>query len=154
MRKKSPRILAVVAAVLFSLFSAFAQERTITGVVSDQNGNPLPNATITVKGDSRAAVSNASGAYTINVPAAAKALVFSYVGAQPREVALDGKSILSVTLEIADTKLSEVVIIGYGNAKRANLTTAQTSVSAKEIERTINTTVEQAIQGRAAGVYV
>jgi len=154
MRKKSPRILAAVAAVLFSLFSAFAQERTITGVVSDQNGNPLPNATITVKGDSRAAVSNASGAYTINVPAAAKALVFSYVGAQPREVALDGKSILSVTLEIADTKLSEVVIIGYGNAKRANLTTAQTSVSAKEIERTINTTVEQAIQGRAAGVYV
>ena len=154
MRKKSPRIFAAVAAILFSALSVFSQERTITGTVSDQDGNPLPNATITIKGRSASAISRANGTFTINVPADAKALVVSYVGAQPKEIDIDGKTIINATLEIADTKLSEVVVIGYGNAKRANLTSAQTSVSAKDIERTINTTVEQAIQGRAAGVYV
>ena len=53
-----------------------------------------------------------------------------------------------------NSALDEVVVIGYGNAKEANLTAAQSTVSAKDIEKTVNTTIEQAIQGRAAGVYV
>lgn len=154
MRKKSPRVFAAVAAILFSTLSVFAQDRTVTGVVTDQNNSPLPNATISIKGRPTSVVSRPNGTFAITVPSDAKTLVFSYVGAVPKEVDVDGRTNISVSLEILDTKLSEVVIIGYGNAKRANLTSAQTSVSAKEIERTINTTVEQAIQGRAAGVYV
>ncbi len=154
MRKKSPRIFAVVAAILLSTFSLFAQDRTITGVVADREGNPLPNATITIKGRATSVVSRANGTFTISVPPDAKVLVVSYVGAQPVEVTLDGKTHFPISLDMTDTKLSEVVVIGYGNTKRVNLTSAQTSVSAKEIEKTINTTVEQAIQGRAAGVYV
>lgn len=154
MRKKSPRIFAVVAAILLSTFSLFAQDRTITGVVADREGNPLPNATITIKGRATSVVSRANGTFTISVPPDAQVLVVSYVGAQPVEVTLDGKTHFPVSLDMTDTKLSEVVVIGYGNTKRVNLTSAQTSVSAKEIEKTINTTVEQAIQGRAAGVYV
>lgn len=154
MRKKSPRIFAVVAVILLSTFSLFAQDRTITGVVADREGNPLPNATITIKGRATSVVSRANGTFTISVPPDAQVLVVSYVGAQPVEVTLDGKTHFPVSLDMTDTKLSEVVVIGYGNTKRVNLTSAQTSVSAKEIEKTINTTVEQAIQGRAAGVYV
>ena len=154
MRKKSPRIFAVVAVILLSTFSLFAQDRTITGVVADREGNPLPNATITIKGRATSVVSRANGTFTISVPPDAQVLVVSYVGAQPVEVNLDGKTHFPVSLDMTDTKLSEVVVIGYGNTKRVNLTSAQTSVSAKEIEKTINTTVEQAIQGRAAGVYV
>ncbi len=154
MRKKSPRIFAAVAAILLSTFSLFAQDRTITGVVADREGTPLPNATITIKGRAASVVSRANGTFTISVPPEAKVLVVSYVGAQPVEVTLDGKTHFPVSLDMTDNKLSEVVVIGYGNTKRVNLTSAQTSVSAKEIEKTINTTVEQAIQGRAAGVYV
>ncbi len=154
MRKKSPRIFAAVAAILLSTFSLFAQDRTITGVVADREGTPLPNATITIKGRAASVVSRANGTFTISVPPDAKVLVVSYVGAQPVEVTLDGKTHFPVSLDMTDNKLSEVVVIGYGNTKRVNLTSAQTSVSAKEIEKTINTTVEQAIQGRAAGVYV
>src|SRR5690606_540447 len=120
----------------------------------DREGNPLPNATITIKGRATSVVSRANGTFTISVPPDAQVLVVSYVGAQPVEVTLDGKTHFPISLDMTDTKLSEVVVIGYGNTKRVNLTSAQTSVSAKEIERTINTTVEQAIQGRAAGVYV
>jgi TonB-dependent SusC/RagA subfamily outer membrane receptor len=73
---------------------------------------------------------------------------------QPREVSIGKADVLTVSLAPATASMSDVVVVGYGNAKRANLTAAQVSVSAKDIEKTVNTTVEQAIQGRAAGVYV
>ncbi|RYF92182.1 MAG: TonB-dependent receptor, partial [Chitinophagaceae bacterium] len=154
MRKISPRVFAVVMAILLSTLHVFAQNRTVTGIVSDQNGNRLANATITIKGESAATATDNNGVFSISVPSSAKALVISYVGAQSQEVDIAGKTSVITALEITDTKLNEVVVIGYGNAKRANLTAAQTTVSAKDIEKTINTTIEQAIQGRAAGVYV
>ncbi len=141
-------------AILLSTFSLFAQNRTITGTVSDQNGNRLANATVSVKGESTAVATNANGVFSLSVPANATTLVISYVGAQSREISITNKSAIVASLELADTKLNEVVVIGYGNAKRVNLTASQTSVSAKEIEKTINTTIEQAIQGRSAGVYI
>jgi TonB-dependent starch-binding outer membrane protein SusC len=154
MRKRSPRIIAVAMAILLSTFSLFAQNRTITGTVSDQNGNRLANATVSVKGESTAVATNANGVFSLSVPANATTLVISYVGAQSSEISITNKSAIVASLELADTKLNEVVVIGYGNAKRVNLTASQTSVSAKEIEKTINTTIEQAIQGRSAGVYI
>lgn len=154
MRKRSLRVVAVVMAILLSTFSLFAQNRTITGTVSDQNGNRLANATVSIKGGNTAVATNANGVFSISVPANATTLVISYVGAETREISIRDKSAIVASLEMADTKLNEVVVIGYGNAKRANLTAAQTTVSAKDIEKTINTTIEQAIQGRAAGVYV
>src|SRR5688572_9856738 len=73
----------------------------------------------------------------------------------PPEIAIGNQSDFRVTmLPTTATTLTDVVVVGYGTARKANLTTAQTSVGTREIERTINTTVEQAIQGRAAGVYV
>lgn len=154
MRKRSPRIIAVAMAILLSTVSLFAQNRTITGTVSDQNGNRLANATVSVKGESTAVATNANGVFSLSVPANATTLVISYVGAQSREISINNRSAIVAALELADTKLNEVVVIGYGNAKRVNLTASQTSVSAKEIEKTINTTIEQAIQGRSAGVYI
>lgn len=151
------RFLRVIVMILVSvLFSSiiFAQTRVISGMVADQNGKPLVNATISVKGGKAFATSDVNGAFKIAVNNDATKLQISYVGAQPREISIEGKSEITATLEITDTKLDEVVVIGYGKAKRANLTGAQTTVSSKDIERTVNTTVEQAIQGRAAGVYI
>jgi TonB-dependent starch-binding outer membrane protein SusC len=76
------------------------------------------------------------------------------VGMQPRTVPVGSGDVVTVSLTPAQGAMADVVVVGYGRARRANLTTAQASVSAKDIEKTVNTTVEQALQGRAAGVYV
>lgn len=145
--------LLLFAFVLFFITS-WSQGRTITGTVLDDKGTPLSGATVTVKNTEVSTSTNASGVFTISVPANGKTLAVSFVGMQPKEVAIGTGNVISVTLTGNATTMSDVVVVGYGRARRANLTTAQTTVSAKDIERTVNTTVEQAIQGRAAGVYV
>lgn len=152
---KLPRALVLLCTILFSSSIILAQERTITGTIKDEKGEPLVGATITVKGAANVtAVSQADGTFRIAVPATAKRIEVSYVGMIPQDISIENRNSVSVSLIVADNSLNEVVLIGYGSAKRANLTTAQTSVSSKELERTINTTLEQAIQGRAAGVYI
>lgn len=133
--------------------SAFSQLREITGIVSDKLGSPLTRATVTIKGEKANAVTDANGLFKITVNNPNAILVISYVGAKSIEVATAGKSNILVSLDV-DTKLGEVVVIGYGKTRRANLTSSQTTISSKEIDKTLNTTLEQAIQGRSAGVYV
>lgn len=153
-KKRLTKVIALFVLVTFSFSLAFAQNRTLTGVVSDQSGAVLASATVTVKGSKIATVTDANGSFRLSVPSSARVLVISYVGAQPKEVSIEGKTTFAISIDVTDTKLSEVVVIGYGRSRRSNLTSAQTSVSAKDIEKTVNTTIEQAIQGRAAGVYV
>lgn len=137
-----------------SFLTSFSQERKITGTVTDDKGAPVADATVSIKNTTANAVTNATGAFTINVPANGKTLVVSYVGMQPRETAIGTGDNFNISLVRASNTLSDVVVVGYGTAKRANLTSAQTTVTAKDLDRTVNTTVEQAIQGRAAGVYI
>lgn len=147
-------VLMFFLAALFSSQDSLAQNKEISGVVSDQNGAPLSGATVTQKGTKNSVVSDANGTFKIAVPAGATTLVISYVGAKDQEVSITGKTSVLVSMDLSNNKLNEVVVIGYGKARKANLTTAQTTVSAAEINQTVNTTLEQAIQGRAAGVYV
>jgi TonB-linked SusC/RagA family outer membrane protein len=132
----------------------FAQGRTVTGTVSDNQGAPLSGANVSVKNSNLATTTDVNGRFTLSVPATARTLVVSYVGMQPQELAIGTSSTFNVSMTASAAALSDVVVIGYGSARRANLTSAQTTVTAKEIERTVNTTVEQAIQGRSAGVYI
>src|SRR5258706_6648208 len=155
MRKETfYRITAVIFACVFITSIASAQAKTVSGVVSDEAGKPLVGATVSQKGGAAVTTTNQDGSFKLEVTSNATALLISYVGMANLEVAIAGRSNIPVTLKATDSKLGEVVVIGYGRARKANLTTAQTGVSAKEIERTVNTTIEQAIQGRAAGVYV
>lgn len=148
-------ILQVTLLLLCTLYTtiSFAQGRKISGTITDDKQNPLPGATITVKGTEVATTSDATGKFSITLPENRKVLVISYVGMQQKEVTVGSGSTLTVSLAAGGT-LSDVVVVGYGRARRANLTTAQTSLSSKEIEKTVNTTLEQALQGRAAGVYI
>ncbi|WP_204743350.1 SusC/RagA family TonB-linked outer membrane protein [Pseudocnuella soli] len=131
-----------------------AQNREVTGVITDDTGAPLQNATVAVKGANLNTTTDVRGVFRLSVPASAQALTVSYVGLQTQEIAITGKTSITVKMAQAENKLNEVVVVGYGTARRANLTNAQTTVSARQIERTVNTTVEQALQGRAAGVYI
>ncbi len=153
---KGHRIRRALTTMLCALavFVTMAQNREVTGVITDDTGAPLQNATVAVKGANLNTTTDVRGVFRLSVPASAQALTVSYVGLQTQEIAITGKTSITVKMAQAENKLNEVVVVGYGTARRANLTNAQTTVSARQIERTVNTTVEQALQGRAAGVYI
>ncbi|MGZ8561896.1 MAG: SusC/RagA family TonB-linked outer membrane protein, partial [Flavisolibacter sp.] len=138
----------------FSFTLLFAQEKRITGTVRDESGAPLIGASVTVKNTTHTVITSDNGQFTITVPANATTLVISYIGMTQQEIDIRNRTSVEVSMAASANALTDVVVVGYGRARRANLTTAQTSVSSKDIEKTVNTTIEQAIQGRAAGVYV
>ena len=138
----------------FSITTIFAQNKTVSGSITDDNGNVLSGASISIKNTSSNTTTNSLGVFTINVPVNGKILVVSYVGMKTQEVAIGKNEVFKISLTSELNTLSDVVVIGYGKASRANLTSAQSTISTKNIERTVNTTIEQAIQGRAAGVYI
>jgi len=131
-----------------------AQALKITGKVKSTNGEPLPGVTVVVKGTTRGTISDIDGNYSLaDVPANAT-LLFSFMGMEAQEVPVAGSTVINVVMQESTIGLEEVVKVGYGTVKKTNLTTAQVSVSTEQMEKTVNTTMEQAIQGRAAGVYV
>ena len=127
--------------------------KEVKGNVKDENGKPLTGVSVSVAGERVAVSTDDKGDFSITVPDNA-VLSFSYVGYKTSTVSVRNKTNINITLSIEVSSLNDVVVIGYGKSKRVNLTSAQTTVSSKDMEKTINTTVEQAIQGRAAGVYV
>ena len=141
-------------AILLIPLTLLAQNKTITGTVIDQNGTRVLNATVTAKNTQLATQTGNDGTFSLTMPSRVNTIVVTYVGATPVEVSVAGRNEVTVAVNITGSQMGEVVVIGYGTARKANLTTAQTSIGQKEIKRTVNTTVEQAIQGRAAGVYI
>jgi TonB-linked SusC/RagA family outer membrane protein len=93
-------------------------------------------------------------AFLLPLPGEKSVLVISYVGFDAQEIVVGSKNTVAVRLVQQTAALTDVVVVGYGKASRANLTSAQSTISSKDIEKTVNTTIEQALQGRAAGVYV
>lgn len=148
-----PGVLSVFLSILFFLPS-LAQERQITGTVRDDKQAPLVGATVSVKETKAMTTTDANGRFSINAGANGKTLVISFVGMETREVAIGPSNTVNIAMTTTGATLSDVVVVGYGRSRKANLTTSQVSVGAKEIEKTVNTTLEQAIQGRAAGVYI
>lgn len=155
MRKSSFFGAFVLLVCTLPFSSLFAQDKRISGTITDETGKPLPGATISVKRNPNLATATGSnGQYSLMIPSGQVTLVISYVGMENSEINVSNKTVIDASLKSASSAMSEVVVVGYGKSKRANLTTAQTSISSKEIEKTVNTTIEQAIQGRSAGVYV
>lgn len=143
------------ALFLFTLFqTSFAQSRTITGIVSDDKGNTLQGATVTIKNSKTAAVTDANGKFTLALPANTKTLVISYVGMATQEIAIENNSSFIITLQSTGSQLNDVVVIGYGVTKRANVTSAISSVSEKDIKNLPVAGVDQMLQGKVAGVTV
>lgn len=153
-KMKNARALLLLACTFFVLILQAQDSRKISGVVNDANGAPLANATVQVKGTQLYAVTDEKGLFSINVPNTGNTLVVTYVGFPAKEAAIIDGILQVITLSGSAGTLSDVVVIGYGTSRRSNLTTSQTSVSARAIEKTVNTTFDQALQGRAAGVYV
>lgn len=128
-------------------------QKTVTGTVSDPDGLTLPGVTVSVKGTNEAVVTDIDGRYSINAAGDAT-LVFSFVGFVSQEVAVNNQSKVDVKLKSNVESLDEVVVIGYGTQKKDDVNSAVSSVKAKDIENLKQTTVDQMLQGKAAGVTV
>jgi TonB-linked SusC/RagA family outer membrane protein len=155
MRKFYISLIRSASVLLLAMMTipALAQKRTVTGKVTDSQGASIPGVNVILKGTTSGTTTDAGGAFSIEA-ADNDVLQFSFIGFMPQEVNVGSRTIIDVQLAEDVKTLQEVVVVGYGEMRRADLTAAQTSISSKDIQKTVNTTLEQAIQGRAAGVYV
>lgn len=135
------------------LFCAVMTAQSIKGKVSSDKGEPLVGASVVVKGTTTGAITDLDGNYELKAAKDAKTLVFSFVGFDTKEVAINGQTTIDMTL-LEGNALNEVVVVGYGTQKKSQLTGAISSISAKQLTEMPITSVGQALQGRVAGVDV
>ncbi|SFC28169.1 SusC/RagA family TonB-linked outer membrane protein [Spirosoma endophyticum] len=126
----------------------------ISGRVTGETGEGLPGVSVVVKGSPRGTTSDAQGRYQLNIPNGSATLVFSFVGYVTQEQAVNNKSVVDVQLVPDNKSLNEVVVVGYGQVKKSDLTGAVATVPVEEIRKVAVTSLDQALQGRAAGVQI
>ncbi|MCS6968916.1 MAG: TonB-dependent receptor [Cytophagales bacterium] len=156
MRMKT-NLKAVVTLLLYVLGTSvlYAQTRTIKGkVISGEDDNPLPGVNITLKGTNTGTITDAEGNFSISVSGDNPVLVFSYVGFVTQEVSVADKDNVEIRLAVDVKALSEVVVIGYGEQKKRDVTGAMTSVKSKDFNPGAIVSPEQLLQGRAPGVVI
>ncbi|TBO43604.1 SusC/RagA family TonB-linked outer membrane protein [Pedobacter kyonggii] len=147
------KLLFIIFISLISI-NTFAQLRTITGKVVDEQNKPLPGVVVKAGKANTGAATNLQGNYTLSVADTTKTLTFSFLSYMPQTVSINGKSVINVTLKESITELEEVVAIGYGTQTKANLTGAVSSVSVKEVEGRALTSADQILQGKLSGVTI
>lgn len=130
-----------------------AQNRTITGHVSGLDGDPLIGATILVENTGRGTATDIDGNFSIEV-STGENIIVSYTGFSDKTVAITAEDKLTIILEPASELLDEVVVVGYGTQKKRDVTGAVSSVSGEQLRNSIVTNLDQALQGRVAGVQV
>lgn len=130
------------------------QIQTIKGKVIDSKGVSIPGVTVKLKGTNIAAVTDDKGFYTLNYNQSGGILVFTSIGYEMQEVAIVDQHIINVVLQEASKSLSDVVVIGYGTQKRGDINGAVSSVTAKELANTPQTSIDQLMQGKVAGVTI
>ncbi|MEE9364429.1 MAG: TonB-dependent receptor [Cellulophaga sp.] len=130
-----------------------AQQNEIKGVVTDNEGIPLPGVSIVIKGTAKGTTSEFEGDYSINA-SKGDILVFSYLGMFTKEVLIENETVLNITLQEDASELDEVVIVGYGMQKKANLTGAVSTIGTKDIEERPITNLGSALQGLSPGLNV
>lgn len=135
--------------------SAWAQDRTVTGrVTGADDGLPLPQVTVLLKGTTTGTPTDADGNYRLSVPQSGGILVFRYLGYVTQEIDVQNQSIINVQLAPDAQSLGEVVVTGYGVEKKRDITGAISQVRADEIENLPMQSFDRAVQGRIAGVQI
>jgi TonB-dependent starch-binding outer membrane protein SusC len=138
---------------LFLGMETFAQQRSISGVVTDEGGSPLPGVNVIIKGTTEGMITDLNGKYTISANEGAT-LIFSFVGFLTQEFEVGTSSTIDVTLNEDVVGLDEVVVIGYGTVKKRDLTGSVSSLKPKDFNKGIVVAPEQLIQGKIAGVDI
>lgn len=130
------------------------QGKTVTGIVTDEKGEPIPGATIVLKGTTTGTITDMDGNFTLSGVPEDATLAFSFVGMKSLEVEVAGKSQFEIVLQQVFLDLDEVVVVGYGTQRKADITSAVSVVSAEAFDARPNTQFGNLIQGKSAGVQV
>ncbi|MFY0254524.1 SusC/RagA family TonB-linked outer membrane protein [Chitinophaga sp. 30R24] len=150
---RKPLCLLLFMLFLFIRFT-YAQDKSVTGKVTNEKNEPLPGASITVKGTTKGVISDATGNFQMAIPGGSNTLVISFMGYKAQEVALKGRSVINVSLQLNNTVMDELVVIGYGSQRKKDVTGSVGSVKGAAIKNVPATNVSEALQGRMAGVEV
>jgi TonB-linked SusC/RagA family outer membrane protein len=134
--------------------AAIAEDITVKGKVTDDKGDPVAGAAVQVKGTSKGVVTNEKGEYEIKVADADAVLVISSLGFSEQEVAVKGRTAITISMELAPASMKEFVVVGYGEQKKGTLTNSITTVSTAAFRDQPVNRLDQVLQGRAAGVQV
>ncbi len=147
------KLLAFLLLGLFAVTSAMAQNKTITGrVVGADDGLPLPGVSVRVKGGTAGTSTGADGNYSLNAPATASVLTFTYIGYVTQEITIGVNNRVDVRMVTDSKQLSEVVVVGYGAQSRALSTQTLSTVNAESFKNSPIVSPQQILQGQAAGV--
>ena len=130
------------------------QQRTVSGRITDSQGQALPGVNILEKGTINGVISDVDGRYTINVASSNSVLVFSFVGYTPQEATVGSQTSISVTLVESLTGLDEIVVVGYGTQQKRAISSSVTNVTEKSFNAGITRTAADFIQGKVAGLTI
>ncbi|GJM62606.1 SusC/RagA family TonB-linked outer membrane protein [Persicobacter diffluens] len=145
--------MGVLIAFLLSTQAVYAQVE-IKGTVTASDGEPLPGVSVVIKGSSTGTISDFSGAYALRVNGPEDVLQFTFVGMNTEEIRVGNQTTINVTMQEDVVNLEEFVVVGYGIQRKSDVTGSVASVDAKELQQSLSPNIDQALQGRAAGVSV
>lgn len=148
------KLISALAFFLVISIGATMAQSNIQGIVTDfSSGETLPGVSVVKKGTTEGTVTDIDGKYSLNIESG-QTIVFSYVGYKDQEIIVGDKQVLDVKLKSSFESLDEVVVVGYGTTKRSDLTGAVTSINEESLKTDVVNSLDQAIQGKAAGVQV
>ena len=141
---------------LFQSIETFAQQQVfeVAGLVTDNQGVPLPGVSVMEKGTTNGAITDFDGNFKINVNGSSSILVFSYIGMVPQEVDVNNRTTINIQLEEDQEALDEIVLIGYGSQQRKAVSTAVVKVKAEEFNQGVVSSPLDLIQGKVAGLQI
>ena len=147
-------LLSLVLLMALTTGMAFAQQKTITGKVTDETGSSIPGVSVLVKGTTTGTVTDVDGQYSLNVPANAEILSFGFVGMISQDMPIGQKTVINVSLKTETIGVEEVVVVGYGTQQKKSVTGAVSTINQDEIKAVPTANAASRLQGRVAGVTV
>lgn len=151
---KIKNYLLTICFLLIQFYTHGQQDVDLSGTVSDTNGTPLPGASVVIKGTTTGTQTDFDGNFTLTDVQTNSTLVISYIGFVTQEITLNGQTTLDVTLQEDSQQLDEVVVVGYGTQKKADLTGSIATITSEDISRTPSGAAMQSLQGKVAGLQV
>lgn len=153
--KRLLKVMLLPAVMLFAFQVAVAQNRTVTGKVTDsKDGSPVVGASVVVKGSKSGTLTGSDGSFSLSVAAGAKTLVVSSVGYGSAEVTISSSNTANVALQSTSDALADVVVVGYGSRRVKDVTGSVSRVTEKDFNKGQISSPEQLLQGRTSGVLV
>jgi TonB-linked SusC/RagA family outer membrane protein len=137
-----------------NITSKFWQQLMVKGQVKNENGEPMPGVSVRIKSGTVSAITDATGNFSIAVLNDEDKLIFSYVGYESQEVPVNGRPLINITLKSQTSALDQVVVVGYGTQKKSDVNAAIVSINPDRIDKTAQPSIDQMLQGQAAGLSI